>query len=1715
MKRLIAAILLGVLLLSGLAGQAQDFSNKGKEFWLSYSYHVGMGGAGGNLPVMTLYLTSDVNTTYSVAVFGVTTLQTGSITAGQVIQVNVPTNYVINDEGRFLNRAIHVTAAQPIVVYSYITRSAASAATLCLPTPVLGREYVASSFNQISNEANSNSFVTIVAVEDSTTVEITPSMATKAGWPAGVTQTINLNKGQIYQILGFASSAPSGGLYTGNDLSGTRIRSVSTGTASCKRIAVFSGSGKIRIPVSGCNTSSSDNLYQQLYPVASWGLRYLTVPSKNNTFNFYRVYRSDPSTNVTVNGTAVPSAAFTNDYYTLPVGNQPNLIVADKPISVAQYFTTQGCSGNLATVPNDPDMIMLNPVEQNINRVTLVSSNLAAQSTNQYPHQHHIHVIIPNGGTAISSFRFDGAAVPAHRWTVHPRDARYSYTYLADMNGGNTISSGSHTLLSDSGFLALAYGYANAESYGYSAGANVKDLYQFASIRNDFATVNFPSTCRNTPFALSITFPYAPTQIRWFFNGLFPDVTINSPVPDSVYTVNDKTLRRYTLPGRFSVPNVGTFPIRVVAWNPTSDGCGGEQEVNYDLQVFERPTAGFSFTSNGCAGEAVQFQDTSNGRGRPLTSYSWQFGVAGATATTANPSYTYTGAGSYPVAHSVITDIGCVSDTAVRTIAISQPPTANFGIEAPYCAGKTIRFIDSSLGNGGTLAQWTWDFGDGSALQTVTAGTPRTHSYTTPGTYTVSLTVTNSGGCRSTAFTRTITVHPNPVPGFTFGNACLPAGTMAFTNTSTLPGGSATTLGSLWTFGTGGPTSTQTNPSFNFSSTGPHTVTLAITSPAGCSDTLIRTVNTVFSQPGSNFSRSPSPGGRRYCTNGAITFTSGATAPGSTVATYNWDFGDGGSSAQPNPVKSYTNPGIYVVRHWVQSQVGCVSDTTRDTVQVVALPVAAFSIGALRCATDTVRFTSTSTASDAILTQYAWTINSLNQAAATPALSFVPPAAGSFAVRLTVGTDAGCSDDTLVQVTVHPKPVPDFTLPNVCLPVGAAAFTNTSTIAGGSLSSMTFSWSFGDGNTSTQVSPTHNYGGTGPFQVRLTATSAEGCVKDTTKTLSTIFTQPTAAFTVSAQEVCLGTAITFTDASTAPGSTVTQWEWNFGDGGTSALQNPVRTFAAAGTYDVTLRITSAIGCGSSVATRRIVVNRLPTARFAVVAPTCATRDITFTDQSIAHSGSLQSWSWDLGDGSPAVSGQGPVVHRYAAAGAYPVKVTVTTDKGCTGNVVDTVRVHPLPVPGFIIPQNCLADPFSQFTDTSTVAAPDRITNWSWDFGNSFSNPPSANTSNEQNPRHRYTVVGPYQVSLTVTSNNGCRATIQQEVFISNTSPVPVFRILQPSVCSNDSVRIRDSSWVDLGNIVRLEIWWDATNPASVQTVLNPVRNAVYSHRYPEFFSPSSRDVTIRIIAYSGQTCGRDLSQTFTLKATPQLRFSPLASVCANTPAFTLTQAASFNTVEVPGTGVFSGPGINATGTFNPAAAGPGTHTIRYRFTGNNNCVNDTARTIRVFPVPTADAGPDKIILEGGVDSLTGTGSGNGIRFLWTPAQWLSSDTVPRPLVRPEGDQLYTLTVTSSEGCRKTDQVLVKMLKAPVIPNVFTPNGDGVNDRWTIQYLESYPGATIDVFNRYGQQVYKSVNYPTPWDGTMNGQPLPVGTYYYIINPRNGRRQMSGFVDIIR
>ncbi len=174
------------------------------------------------------------------------------------------------------------------------------------------------------------------------------------------------------------------------------------------------------------------------------------------------------------------------------------------------------------------------------------------------------------------------------------------------------------------------------------------------------------------------------------------------------------------------------------------------------------------------------------------------------------------------------------------------------------------------------------------------------------------------------------------------------------------------------------------------------------------------------------------------------------------------------------------------------------------------------------------------------------------------------------------------------------------------------------------------------------------------------------------------------------------------------------------------------------------------------------------------------------------------------------------------------------------------------------------------------------------------------------------------------------------------------------------------------------------------------------------------------------------------------------------------------------------------------------------------------KPITVNPYPTADAGPDRRMLEGGRITLeAGTTGPQGLQYLWTPSQYLNDPMVLQPKCEAKFDILYTLTVTAPGGCAVTDQMFVDVLKMPRIPNTFSPNNDRTNDLWEIQYLDEYIEQHTQVFTRTGQKVFESRGRYKPWDGRYKGKELPMDTYYYIIEAGNGRDPVTGYVTIIK
>ncbi|HEX8462690.1 MAG TPA: gliding motility-associated C-terminal domain-containing protein, partial [Segetibacter sp.] len=433
---------------------------------------------------------------------------------------------------------------------------------------------------------------------------------------------------------------------------------------------------------------------------------------------------------------------------------------------------------------------------------------------------------------------------------------------------------------------------------------------------------------------------------------------------------------------------------------------------------------------------------------------------------------------------------------------------------------------------------------------------------------------------------------------------------------------------------------------------------------------------------------------------------------------------------------------------------------------------------------------------------------------------------------------------------------------------------------------------------------------------------------------------------------------------------------------------------------------------------------------------------------------------------------------------------------------------------FNFPEVCVNDPAPVFTDSSYIAGNAAATlSYYWRFGDANATTTNPDTSVVRNPSHKYVAAGSYNITLTAKETvGGCSATVTKNFIVGGGSPIADFNFIKSTgICGNDKVEIKENSTVTPGRITKIEILWDSdNNPSSINTYNNPVTNTIYSHVYGGTGVNTTYNVKLR--AYSGTNCVGEKIASITVNASPKVVFSPVTPFCLSDNPRSITEAKEIGGVP-GGSASFFGNGITTAGIFNPSAAGAGTHTIRYLYTGNG-CSDSATQLITVIADPKVTLPAKLYVLQGGSLVLNPTVTGSPTAYLWSPATYLNSATVLSPVSAPKANVTYRLTA-SIGSCKGYADVGVFVLENPNIPSAFSPNGDGINDTWIIQSLSSYPNSIVEVYDRYGRIIFKSTGYSKPWDGRFNGSIVPLGVYYYIINPGSGKPSYSGSVTILK
>lgn len=202
---------------------------------------------------------------------------------------------------------------------------------------------------------------------------------------------------------------------------------------------------------------------------------------------------------------------------------------------------------------------------------------------------------------------------------------------------------------------------------------------------------------------------------------------------------------------------------------------------------------------------------------------------------------------------------------------------------------------------------------------------------------------------------------------------------------------------------------------------------------------------------------------------------------------------------------------------------------------------------------------------------------------------------------------------------------------------------------------------------------------------------------------------------------------------------------------------------------------------------------------------------------------------------------------------------------------------------------------------------------------------------------------------------------------------------------------------------------------------------------------------------------------------------------------------------------------------NPIASPTETTLYKLVIFNDFGCFDTSTVRVNVWKKPEANAGPDQKTRIGFPATLTGTVKGSDVTYYWSPSTFVDNPNSLRIRVNPPQSQSYTLHAVSTRGCGEAvDNAFVRVYEKLEIPNAFSPNGDGINDTWIIEPLAFFPESVTTIYNRYGTPIYISRGYAKPWDGTRNGQPVPVGMYYFTIDLRTGKEPIvTGSVMILR
>jgi gliding motility-associated-like protein len=1061
-------------------------------------------------------------------------------------------------------------------------------------------------------------------------------------------------------------------------------------------------------------------------------------------------------------------------------------------------------------------------------------------------------------------------------------------------------------------------------------------------------TANTTSKCKPD---LTVDFQDQSTNaVSWFWD--FGDsTTSNQENPTHTYTT------------------YGNFTVKLIVTN--ASGCTDTLTRPSYIRIV-RPTISFpSLPVEGCIPYSMNFS-ASISTLDAVTSYLWDFGD-GNTSTAANPSHTYPVQGTYTVSLTITTSTGCTESYSMGSaVKVGRIPVLDFAAAPnPVCAFEQVQFTDLT----NEADEWLWDFGDGGS----SINKNPSHQYADTGLFTVTLYAKNNGCAQSLIKTNYIKVKP-PIARFDYQNNCDARLRFDFIDRSV----GATSW--FWNFGDG-TTSTDQNPVHIFPSFQIYNVTLTVTNDT-CSNSITKSINVLHERP--DFTASTTVA----CRTAGISFSVSNIIPAN-LANYNWDFGNGTTAnyTSPSASSTYSNSGYYTVGLITTDIYGCKDTIVKTNYIRINGPVANFTatnLSGCKGLTTTFNDISQDDGVSGIINRR-WNFgDGTIQTFGPGAVQHTYLSAGSFTVKLIVTDAGGCSDSLTIPnyiITTEPKAV--FTSADtLSCPGSTVRFTDQST--GTNLASF---WEFGDGNTSTAVSPSTAYTNTGLYTVKLKITDQYGCSDSMIRPDYIQVNRPVASYTVNdSVTACTPFEVKFTNTSQYYVSSV--WDLS---GGISTLQNPIQYYNAAGVYPIQLVVTSPGGCMDTTYGTVHVYDTIGSRVIYTPLDGCKPLDVSLNTFSPVPA----TYTWDFGDGVLIVNDTTDMKHVYNFFGNFVPRVILTDPAGCIIPVsgVDTIRIKGATTKFGLDRQLFCDSGLVTFIDSTTFN--DSLSVYNWDFGD-------GTTSHLQNPTHYYSSPGLYTPVLNVQTQNAC---------------VDTFRLATPiKVVQSPLISIAGDSVICLMDSIQHFGVFDRSDTSAVQ----------WSWQFP-----------------NGNI-----------------------SHLQNPAMQQYTKAGTFIVTTIA--------------------------------TNSSGCKDTAAKNILIHPLPSVDM-PSTITMQVGFPiTIPATYTSNVNSWTWSPASTLNCGDCPQPIADPKFDTKYTVSFVDSNGCKNSGevQIIVICKNANVfIPNTFSPNGDGSNDVFYVRGKGLDRVKSLRIYNRWGQIVFEQQNFPVNnpqygWNGTYKGNKPVPDVYVY-------------------